>query len=425
MLDRDDPKGLERNYIRQDSDFIGFRTTVSTVPDQIAVAPGTLIKEWSENGRRYFRYEMDQPILNFFSVLSARYTLKEDQWNDVKLQIFYEKKHPYNLDRMMQGMKDSLQYCTENFGPYQHHQARILEFPRYASFAQSFPNTIPYSEGIGFIARVRDDKADDQDYPYYVTAHEIAHQWWAHQVVGGDVQGATVTSESMAQYSALMVMKKKYGPEKMRRFLKFELDRYLIGRAVERKKELPLSRVENQQYIHYQKGSLVMYWLQDLVGEEVINRGLRKYVEAVKFKGPPYTNSTQLISYLRAEIPPVFHGVLDDLFETITIYDNRALSASMKQNAAGGWDVKVKVKAVKYRSDDKGNQTELEFNEVMEIGAIDDDGNGLFLEKRNISNGESELTFTVPVKPARVGLDPLNKLVDRTSDDNTTSPSID
>ena len=87
--------------------------------------------------------------------------------------------------------------------------------------------------------------------------------------------------------------------------------------------------------------------------------------------------------------------------------------------------MKVKVKAVKYRSDDKGDQTELEFSDVMEIGAIDDDGNGLFLEKRKVAKGESELAFTVPVKPTRVGLDPLNKLIDRTSDDNTIAPSVE
>ena len=97
----------------------------------------------------------------------------------------------------------------------------------------------------------------------------------------------------------------------------------------------------------------------------------------------------------------------------------------MKQNAAGGWDVKVKVMAVKYRSDDKGEQTELDFDDVMDVGAIDDDGNALFLEKRKVKKGESELTFTSPKKPARVGLDPLNKLVDRTSDDNTIAPSTD
>jgi ABC-type Na+ transport system ATPase subunit NatA len=36
--------------------------------------------------------------------------------------------------------------ATANFGPYQFRQVRILEFPRYETFAMSLPNTIPYSE---------------------------------------------------------------------------------------------------------------------------------------------------------------------------------------------------------------------------------------------------------------------------------------
>ena len=39
--------------------------------------------------------------------------------------------------------------------------------------------------------------------------------------------------ETMAQYSALMVMEEEYGPELMRKFLKYELDRYLRGRGDE------------------------------------------------------------------------------------------------------------------------------------------------------------------------------------------------
>jgi aminopeptidase N len=211
----------------------------------------------------------------------------------------------------------------------------------------------------------------------------------------------------------------------MRRFLKYELDRYLVGRITEQKKEVPLSRVENQSYIHYQKGSLAMYWLQDLVGEETINRALKKYVEAVKFKGPPYTNSTELISFLKAEIPEEHHGVLIDLFDTITVFDNRATSAKAKLNATSTWDVTVKVKGVKYRSDEQGTQTEIDFDDVMEIGGLDDDGKGLCLEKRRIKKGESELTFTCASKPARAGVDPMNKLVDRGSDDNTTPVTTD
>ncbi|MCY1022791.1 ABC transporter permease/M1 family aminopeptidase [Pyxidicoccus sp. MSG2] len=423
LPDRDDPKALEDNYIRQDSDFISFTATVSTSPDQIAVAPGYLEKEWTENGRRFFRYKMDQPILNFFSVLSARYAVTRDTWRDVKLEIYHHPTHTYALERMMRGMKDALEYCSESFGPYQHRQARILEFPRYATFAQAFPNTIPYSEGIGFIARVREGNADDVDYPYYVTAHEIAHQWWAHQVVGGRAQGATMTSETMAQYSALMVMKHRYGPEKMKRFLKFELDRYLMGRAMERKKEVPLSRVENQAYIHYNKGSLVMYALQDFIGEERVNRALKRYVEKVRFRGPPYTGSTELLGFLREETPPEYQYLLEDLFDTITLYDNRTVSATTRKNDKGTWDVTLKVMAKKYRSDDKGTQTELDFNDWMDVGALDEKGEAVFLEKRKVPKGESEIQFTVPVKPAQVGVDPLNVLIDRTSSDNVTEPT--
>lgn len=424
MAPRDDPKEARHNYIRQDSDFITFAATVTTSADQIAVAPGYLEKEWVEGDRRSFRYVMDQPILNFFSVLSARYAVKRDEWNGVKLEIFHHPEHVTNLDRMMTGMKDALAYCTEAFGPYQHRQARILEFPRYQTFAQSFPNTIPYSEGVGFIARVREDDPDDVDYPYYVTAHEIAHQWWAHQVVGANVRGATMTSESMAQYSALMIMKKKYGAERMRRFLKFELDGYLRGRVMERKKELPLAQNENQQYIHYQKGSLAMYALADAIGEDRVNHALRVVVEKWKQKGPPYATAKDLLDAFREETPPEYLYLLDDLFETITLYDNRVVTATMKQSADGAWNVSLKVIAKKLRSDDKGNQTELDFEDLVDVGALDEKGAALHVEKRKVKKGESVIELTTKAKPAKVGIDPLNKLIDRDSDDNVMTPAL-
>ena len=434
MAARDDVKALQHNYIRQDSDFIKFAITVGTVPDQIAIAPGYLSKEWTENGRRYFRYEMDQPILNFFSVLSARYAVMRDTWSapgsqePVSLEIYYHPPHTANLERMMRGMKDALTYCDAAFGPYQHRQARIIEFPRYQSFAQSFPNTIPYSESVGFIARVRDSDPDDVDYPYYVTAHEIAHQWWAHQVVGADVRGATMTSESMAQYSALMVMKKKFGSEQMRRFLKYELDGYLRGRALEQKKERPLAQNENQMYIHYNKGSVAMYALQDYIGEERVNAALKKVVEKWKFHGPPYPTAKDLVDAFRAETPPELAYLNDDLFETITLYDNRAKSATMKKLPANDeeWEVTLKYSAKKLRADEKGDQKEVDFQDPIDVGAVDGKGNGLSLRKETIKNGDGEVKFVVTGgKPAKVGIDPLNKLIDRDSSDNLVAPSME
>ncbi|WP_395405639.1 ABC transporter permease [Pseudoduganella sp. UC29_106] len=240
-LPRDDPKGLADNYASSDADWVNFDAVVSTAPDQTAIAPGKLVRDWRAKGRHYFHYKMDRPILNFYAFQSARYAVKHDWWQDVGIEIYYQPGHEYNLDRMVKGVKESLEYYTRNFSPYQHKIVRIVEFPRYEKFAQSFPNTIPYSESMGFIAKVDDKNPKDIDYPFYVTAHEVAHQWWAHQLIGGNTRGATVLSETLAEYSALMVMKKNFGAARMRRFLRYDLNSYLWGRALENKKELPLA----------------------------------------------------------------------------------------------------------------------------------------------------------------------------------------
>ena len=425
MRDRDDPEGLAENALSTDADFIAFEATIGTEDDQFAIAPGYLQKEWKENGRRYFNYKMDSPILNFFAFQSGNYAVKKDRWNDVAIEIYYQPGHEYNLDRMIAATKSGLDYFTKNFGPYQHKQFRIIEFPRYQTFAQSFPNTIPYSEGIGFIARVREDDKDDIDYPYYVTGHELAHQWWGHQVAAGNVQGGTMLVETLAQYSALMLMKHKYGEEKMEKFLQYELDRYLLGRSTEQKKELPLSRVENQAYIHYRKGSLVMYALQDYIGEDNLNRAIRAFRDETAFKGPPYPNTTQLLAHIRAVTPPHLQYVIDDMFETITLYDNRATEAKAKALPDGRYEVTLKVVAKKRRADELGKETDVPLADWIDIGVLDADNKPLFLEKKKIDREEMEFTIQVDKKPARAGIDPYNKLIDRRPKDNTVAVDND
>ena len=424
MRNRDDAAGLAYNYLSHDADWITFKAEVTTDADQIAIAPGYLQKDWVEGGRHHYVYAMDSPILDFFAFQSARYAVKRDKWNDVDIEVYYQPGHEYNLDRMIAATKASLDYYTKNFGPYQHRQLRILEFPRYASFAQSFPNTVPYSEAIGFIARVREDDKDDIDYPYYVTAHEVAHQWWAHQVIGGDVQGSTILSETLSQYSALMVMKQKYGEAKMQKFLAYELDRYLIGRASEQKKELPLGRVENQDYIHYRKGSLVMYALADYIGEENVDHALHALREKYAFKGPPYPSATALIDELRAVTPPKYQYVIDDWFETITLYDNRATKATAKALADGRYEVTVDVVAKKRKADDLGKETDAPLHDWIDIGVLDADGAPLYREKKELTAETATFTMEVKGKPARAGIDPLNLLIDRKPKDNTIAVDI-
>ena len=305
----EDEGARANHYLRRDSDWVTADITVSTDADQLAIAPGYQVSENVANGRRVVRYRTDAPIMHFFSIQSAAYAVKRDRWNDVNLAVYYHPSHAYNVDRMVEGMKRSLDYFTTHFSPFQFKQLRILEFPAYATFAQSFANTIPYSEGIGFIARY--DDPENIDLVTYVTAHEVGHQWWAHQVMSGEMQGMTLLVETLAQYSALMVMEQLYGPDQIRKFLRYELDNYLRRRGGELIEELPLDRVEDQQYIHYQKGSLAMYLLKDVIGEDAVNRALQGLLAEFGFKAAPYPTSKDLLRHLRtlrAGAPAADHG---------------------------------------------------------------------------------------------------------------------
>jgi hypothetical protein len=416
------------NYAFPDADWMTFDATVSTSADQLAVAPGYLEREWTEGGRRHFHYTMDSKILGFYAFLSARYSQLKGHWSpppdampgskDVDIEIDYQRGHEFNLQRMVKGIEKSLDYYSTKFGPYQHHLVRIVEFPRYETFAQSFPNTIPYSESIGFIARVDDSNPDDIDYPFYVTAHEVAHQWWAHQVISGKVQGATLLSETMSQYSALMVMKHEYGPDKMKKFLRYELDRYLRGRSSARRAEMPLVKVEDQTYVHYAKGSLVMYALQDYVGEERLDAALARFVADNAFRGPPYTDAPAFVAALRAAVPPEYPHLIEDLFETITLFENRSTHATYVKRADGKYDVAVDVHAKKIRASELGVETEIPVDDFIDVGVLDKDGKVLALRREKIAQADSSYVLTVDAEPAKAGIDPLNKLIDRKPDDN-------
>ncbi len=412
----DDEAARMDNYISIDGDWIEFEATVSTDPDQIAIAPGYLQREWEADGRRYFHYEMDAPILNFYAFLSGRYEVYRDKWQDVDIEIYHHPAHDSNIPRMADAMKKSLDYFTANFSPYQHRQARIIEFPRYDIFAQSFPNTIPFSEGFGFI--MNHEKEEDIDFVFYVTAHEIAHQWWAHQVMGGNMQGSTMLVETMAQYSALMVMEKEFGKENMRKFLKYELDRYLSARGGELIEEMPLLLVENQQYIHYRKGSVVMYALQDYIGEENLNAAIADYIAEVGFQEPPYTTSLEFYEHVKAATPDSLQSVLVDLFETITLFENRVTDVAAEEDGNGGYTVHLSIAAAKYRSDGQGVETEIPIADWVDIGVFGEDDAVLYLAKHKIDAGEMTIDIAVEAEPVEAGVDPFHKLIDRNSSDN-------
>lgn len=444
LPDPDAPGARDNNYIGGYSDWIDFEATLSTSADQIAIAPGYLIKEWEEEDRKYFHYKMDSKMLNFYSFMSGKYAVKREIHNGINLEIYHHPDHTYNLDRMMKGLKEGLEYFSTAFTPYQHKQARIIEFPkRYGSFAQAFANTIPFSEGVGFIADVDDTDTDAVDYSLAITAHELAHQWWAHQVIGAKAKGMTLLSESLSEYSSLKVLERVYGKNQMKRFLKDNMDQYLSGRTRERIKEQPLMFNENQQYIHYRKGSVVLYAISDYLGEDVFNGVAKRFAEKYQFKDAPYPVSTEFVKDIKDVTPDSLQYLVTDMFETITLYDNKVDSATYKELDNGSYAINLKSLVSKYRSYNKGKKNysdnkrdslmfaqekdsiySLPLADYIEVGVFGEpdeqtgNENVLYLKKIKVEAINNDIEIIVNEQPKEVGIDPFHKLIDRNLIDN-------
>ena len=189
-----------------------------------------------------------------------------------------------------------------------------------------------------------------------------------------------------------------------------------------------LERVEGQGYVHYAKGSLVMYRLKEELGEATVNRALRRLLAQFAFKGPPYPRSTDLVAALRAEAgpDPAKQALITALWEKITLYDLKAQTASARRRPDGRWDVTLRVSARKAYADKAGRETDTPLDETVEVGLFTREPaktgfsarNVVLMTRTRLHSGQQALTFTVNRLPRFAGVDPYNTLIDRNSDDN-------
>ncbi|MDT0594049.1 ABC transporter permease/M1 family aminopeptidase [Glaciecola petra] len=428
----EDESRYNESFLGKHIGLIEFSATLSTDQSQIAIAPGYLQKYWVEGGRNYFQYKMDKPMINFYNLMSADLEVKSEIYNGVQISVYYHREHEWNVERMIQSSKDSLAFFEDAFGKYQHKQLRIIEFPGYRRFAQSFANTVPYSEQIGFIADLRDPATIDS--VYYITAHEVAHQWFGHQLDAANVQGSAVLSESLSQYAALQVMRKQYGEVRIREFLSYELDAYLRGRSTEYLEEMPFMRVENQPYIYYHKGGIVLMAIADRIGFENMNRAIAGLIEQFKFSQGKRATTLDLLNAIKSVAEKSQYDFIEQQFSQITIYDIELIEAEVNTIEAGNTNpeklhlIELMVNVKQFSVDGVGEETSQQFADLVDIVIFDGDPNDfsndtniLYHNKHRLEDGENTLLIQLEAisgRPKFIGVDPFIRYIDRNSRDN-------
>ena len=310
-------ENTRQHYQRADEHGVCIQTTISTSGEQVAFAPGTLEKKWTHQNRNYYHYLTANPVKLVFGILSGMYQKAEEIYKGIPIRIFHHPGHTTNLSRLMEGAKASLDYHTNWFGPYLHKDLNIIAFSRaQGTFASLSANCITVSE-TRFMQDTGGLHKSGTDLSFYVMAHELSHHWWGNQLLPARAPGATMLTESIAEYLTTRVYEKKYGKARAMKFLTIQKNRYLSGVADAAAPENPLVKVAgHEDYIAYGKGSVAFYTLSEKTGEATLNRELAAWMKKFQNPKPPYPLASDLLNHLRISLPPAHHGMLTALFET-------------------------------------------------------------------------------------------------------------
>jgi hypothetical protein len=220
-------------------------------------------------------------------------------------------------------------------------------------------------------------------------------------------------TETLTKYCELMVLEKAYGPEQVRQSLTYELDLYLSGRTGESESEPPLSRVDNQPYLYYRKGALVMYALKDLLGEATVNSALRNLMRE---QGGPRKKPTSadVIRHLLAVAPAEHHTLIDQWVNGVVLYDFKLETATSRRLPNGKYEVTMRVTAAK-ESQDKP----IPMQEAIDIGVFSATDERLYLAKHALRDGAQEIRVIVTGEPLSASVDPYICRIDRNRFDNS------
>lgn len=309
--------------------WMDYETTIGTAADQTVITVGALEKEWLQNGRRYFHYRSERPIARMFALASGKFKVKKE--NGVEIYYYHEK----NVPAILRSAHKSLDTYSRIFSPYQYKTLRLVEIPHYPGAGTAYPGVVFLQEKICFGSEL-----SVLDYATSITAHEVAHQWWAYQLEPVGIPGSKVLTETLANYSEAIMTERLQGKEWLNNYHLIEHNVYISNKG---NKETPLRDSRTEAYVHYQKGSIVMQAMIAEMGADTLNAALRKLLEAHAWPGTRATTS-DLLSYFYAAATPYQSKLISRWWETMFLYDFSLVSARVKKLADGKYEVILDIK---------------------------------------------------------------------------------
>lgn len=184
-----------------------YRVRVTAPPQLILAASGTAI-DLRLNPDGTLTHHFAAPLMRDFTLVgSPDFVTLSGEQDGVTVRVLYRPgaNPPQAAQSARDGLalvQDALRVYNRAFGPYPYAELEMVQAP----------NTAGGLEYAGLFV-ISDElwESGDDDFAF-MTAHEVAHQWW-YGLVGSDPLANPWIDEALAQYAVARFIRAQDGPE--------------------------------------------------------------------------------------------------------------------------------------------------------------------------------------------------------------------
>lgn len=274
-------------------------------PEYTCISNGELIEQGKVNGipqvtemekmgNSVYVFKTRYPV-KYLSFIVGKFNKIKEDTDPVLVQVFASADVRFQRKTLYEETKDILEFYEKRFGPFPYEKLSIVQRLWSTSGGHSpaafiVLNELPRATNSRPLVNA-DSPVDLSRWNEYFIAHEIAHQWWGQGVTWATYRDQWL-SEGLSQFSAVLYLRMRYDEQVFRDILK------KFSQWTEKKSRrgpitlgsrLSYYDFEAYQTIIYNKASLALNMLLDLLGEEKFFAGLREFFNIHKY-GAARTN---------------------------------------------------------------------------------------------------------------------------------------
>ncbi len=279
-------------------DYFQARVKISLPGGYQCESIGELIEQPSFSGEKggeaersetsVYVFETRYPV-KYLSFIVGRFKNAGEDVEILPLKYIYSSGVNFIKKDLLEEARNILHFYEEKFGPYPYEKLNIIRRLWTTSGGHSpasfvVLNELPRAQNGSVLINVR-SPVDLSHWKEYFIAHEIAHQWWGQAVTWKTYHDLWL-SEGLAQFSATLYLGQRHGEQKFSTILeKFSVWTKKVSKygPITLGSRLSYHSPKAFQAIVYDKTSLALNMLKDLLGEEQFFRGMKTFFSRYKY----------------------------------------------------------------------------------------------------------------------------------------------